>query len=318
MVSKSASEPSHRHLVDPHIKVKPYEYLVRDLTLEERKILDILVANDGKSPLEYLRRESGLTSIRTHRAVARLAAKGTILVGRSETNNEVQLAAWLHLTTGFNNLDSLTFGGIPEGYAVILCSSFSDERQLLIKRFLEAGVECGQVTFYVTVDPGSVSRLAEKFPTDFYLFVCNQKADVMVKNMPNIFRLRSVENLTDISIALTKAFRLVDNSRLGPRRACIEIVSDVLLEHHSVVARKWLSGLIPELRSNGFTTLAIVNPRMHSPEELEAIVGLFEGEIRITERETEQGIEQYLRVRKLYNQQYVENEIVVSKEELSA
>jgi hypothetical protein len=50
---------------------------------------------------------------------------------------------------------------------------------------------------------------------------------------------------------------------------------------------------------------------------VQAILGLFEGEIRIYEKETPQGAKQVLRIRRLYNQKYVENELVLSKEKLA-
>ncbi len=315
-VLKTAVEPLHQHVPEFRNVAKPYESVVKSLTKDEQRVLDILVSKDGKCPLEYLSKESGLTPVKTHRIVARLSSKGIVLVGKSENANEVQLINWLHLTTGYGDLDELLLGGIPEGYSVLLGSSFSDERQLLIKKFLEAGIKSAQITFYVTVDPGRLSYLVEQSPLDFYLFVCNPRADSIVKTLPNVFKLKGIESLTDIDIALAKAYRQVGKERLGPRRACIEIVSDVLLEHHAVVTRKWLTGLIPELRANGFTSLAVVNPQMHSAEELEAITGLFEGDIRISERQTENGVEKLLKVKKMYNQQYMENEIIVSKERL--
>jgi KaiC/GvpD/RAD55 family RecA-like ATPase len=128
--------------------------------------------------------------------------------------------------------------------------------------------------------------------------------------------MKGIESLTDIDIALTKSFRMLDTPRSGPRRACIEIISDVLLQHHAVVTRKWLSGILTDLRAKGFTTLAVINPHMHPQEEVQAILGLFEGEIRITERETERGLEKILRIRKLYNQRYVDTEFILTKEKL--
>jgi KaiC/GvpD/RAD55 family RecA-like ATPase len=222
------------------------------------------------------------------------------------------------VSTGYDELDGLLLGGIPENYAVVMTSPSSDERELLIKRFLEAGTKKGQVTFYITVEPGSGMPLAEKFQSNFYLFVCNPRADVMVRSLPNVFKLKGVESLTDIDIAVLKSFRMLDAAKSGPRRACIEILSDVLLQHHAVFTRKWLSGLLPDLRSRGFTTLAVVNPHMHPQEEVQAILGLFEGEIRVSERETEKGIEKILRIRKLYNQRYLENELTLTREKLES
>jgi len=220
------------------------------------------------------------------------------------------------VTTGYKDLDNMLFGGIPENYAVILTSPSCDEKDLLVKRFLKAGAKEGQVTFYVTTEAGGVGALAEEFQSNFHVFICNPQADKIIKTLPNVSKLKGVENLTDIGIALTSAFRKLDKSLKGPRRACVEIVSDVLLQHHAVHTRRWLTGLIPDLKSRGFTSLAVMNPHMHSPQEVHAILGLFEGEINIFEKETEKGLEKFLKIRKMYNQRYLESKMPLRKEKL--
>jgi uncharacterized repeat protein (TIGR01451 family) len=222
------------------------------------------------------------------------------------------------IPTGYKDLDNLLLGGIPEEYAVILASPSNDERELLVKRFVETGVKNNEITFYITAEVAGVRNLAKEYPTNFYLFVCNPRADVMIENLPNVYKLKGVESLTDIEIALTKSYRLLPALKSGPRRVCIDIISDVLLQHRAIVARKWLSGILPDLRSKGFTNLAIVNPQMHPQEEVQAILGLFEGEIRILERETPHGLEKVLRIRKLYNQKYMESELAVDRTKLES
>ena len=197
-----------------------------------------------------------------------------------------------------------------------MASPACDERDLLIKKFLEAGAKEGQITFYVTIEARGASALIQEFQLTFYLFICNPQADRIIESLPNVFKLKGVESLTEINIALTKAFRTLDTSLSGPRRACIEIVSDVLLQHHAVQTRRWLTDLIPELRSRGFTTLALMNPQMHPSEEVHAILDLFEGEINIYEKETEKGLEKFLKVKKMHNQRYVESEMPLKKERL--
>jgi KaiC/GvpD/RAD55 family RecA-like ATPase len=83
-----------------------------------------------------------------------------------------------------------------------------------------------------------------------------------------------------------------------------------------VIARRWLSALIPELKSKGFTTMAVLNPRMHPSEEAIAIQDLFDGEISMYEKETRKGPEKFLRVKKMFNQKYLDNELPVRKERL--
>ena len=220
------------------------------------------------------------------------------------------------IKTGYADLDELLLGGIPEKYAIIMTLPSSDERDLLIKNFLETGTKESQTTFYVSTNPVS-KNLAEEYLSNFFLFVCNPRADAFIPNLQNVYKLKGVENLTDIDIALTKAFRALNSSQTSPRRACIEILSDVLLQHHAVTTRKWLSGLLADLKANGFTTFAVLNPHMHPSEEVQAILGLFEGEIRVSEVETSKGVQKSLRIRKLYNKKYLENEIILTREKLS-
>jgi tetratricopeptide (TPR) repeat protein len=218
-----------------------------------------------------------------------------------------------YIATGYADLDKSLHGGIPTNCAVVLTSPSCDERDLLINSFLETGAKQGEVTFYVTTDPGVAKTLAEQFPSNFYLFVCNPQADAIIKDLPNVSKLKGAENLTEISIALTSAIHKLDSSQKGSRRICIDLVSDVLLQHHAVQTRRWLAALIPELRSKGFTTLAVMDPEMHPPQEVRAVLDLFEGEISIYEKETEKGLGKYLKIKKMMNQKYQDNELLLTK-----
>jgi KaiC/GvpD/RAD55 family RecA-like ATPase/tetratricopeptide (TPR) repeat protein len=220
------------------------------------------------------------------------------------------------VTTGFADLDVLLFGGIPENYAVLLTSSSVDERDLLVKRFLEAGADTGETTFYVTGAARTAKILAEKYPLNFYLVLCNPRADASVPDLTNVLKLKGIESLTEIDIALTKAFRMVEPSAAGSKRICLEIISDVLLQHHAVITRKWLSALLPTLKQQGFTVLAVLDPTMHPAEEIQAVKGLFEGEMGISEKETLKGFEKVLRIHRLSNQKYLEDELTFTREKL--
>ena len=220
------------------------------------------------------------------------------------------------ISTGYKELDNMLFGGIPENYAIILTSPSCDEKDLLVRRFLEAGAKNGQTTFYVTTETGGARALLEELESNFYLFICNPQTDKIIKSLPNVTKMKGVENLTDISIALSSAFRTLDASLRGPKRACIEVISDVLLQHQAVQTRRWLTALIPQLKSKGFTTLAVMNPQMHSPQEVHAILGLFEGEINIYEKESERGLEKFLKIKKMHNQRYLESKMPLRKEKL--
>ena len=273
---------------------------VRELTVGDRKKY-----RATKWGLEYLE-----TYKRMQRFFAALEEPVTIEIP------EVVLPG--RISTGCKELDSMLFGGIPENYAVILTSPSCDEKDLLVRRFLETGAKKGQITFYVTAEVGGVRKLLEDSESNLYLFICNPQADKIIEDLPNVTKVKGVENLTDISIALSSAFRRLDASLRGPKRACVEVISDVLLQHKAVQTRRWLTALIPQLKSKGFTTLAVMNPHMHSPQEVHAILGLFEGEINIYEKESEKGLKKFLKIRKMYNQRYLESKMPLRKEKLKA
>jgi len=216
--------------------------------------------------------------------------------------------------TGTPDLDRLLIGGLPENYAVALSASSSDEREALVNRFFKAGFEAGETTFYVTAETGNIKTLAVNNRSNFYVLLCNPMADSIAANLPNIFKLKGVENLTDIDIALTKGFRALDPSATGPKRICIDVVSDVLLQHHAVTTRRWLSALLPNLKSKGFTILAVIDPGMHPAEETQAVLGLFDGEISIYEKETPEGTAKFLKVKRMTSQKYLKDEAALAEE----
>jgi hypothetical protein len=54
---------------------------------------------------------------------------------------------------------------------------------------------------------------------------------------------------------------------------------------------------------------------MHPPEELHAILGLFDGEINIYEKETEMGLGRFLKIKRMSDQKYLETELLLKKDE---
>jgi KaiC/GvpD/RAD55 family RecA-like ATPase len=221
-----------------------------------------------------------------------------------------------HVVPWQASLDRLLGGGIPENFAVALTAPACEERESLVRNYLDTGVRKGEVTFYLTVNPDGAKPLAEAFRSNFYLFICGPYADPVVDGLPNVVKLNGVGNLTNISIALTSAIRRINPQSRGHRRACLDLISDVLLQHHAVQTRRWLTALTTELKSAGFTTLAVVDPQMHSPEELYTILALFQGEINLYEKETGKGSEKYVRIKRMSDQKYVENELPLREEDL--
>ncbi len=218
------------------------------------------------------------------------------------------------LSTGTAELDYLLLGGLPQVSATVLSSPSCNERDQLIKRFIEFGEQTNELVFYLSCNLNNLSSLIKENSTNFYCLICNNQADSVFPNLPNVFKLRGVENLTEIDIALTKAFRSLNLSAASPRRACIDLISDVLLQHGAVVTRKWLSNLLPLLKSKGLTTLILIDYGMHRPEELQAVVSLFDGQVKIIQKETEIGTKKFLRVERLSGKRFLEDELQLTKE----
>ena len=75
--------------------VTPYESVSKTLTEEELKIINVLNAHNGKYLQKYIRSETGLSRLKTHRIVARLAERGIVSLEKTGNTNQVFLANWL-------------------------------------------------------------------------------------------------------------------------------------------------------------------------------------------------------------------------------
>ena len=143
---------------------------------------------------------------------------------------------------------------------------------------------------------------------NIFLFLCNPKPKTKVPNRSNVYQLQSKADITNLGIALTKAYRNIHQS-ITKKRICVEILSDVLVKHGVNTTREWISGLITNLGAKGFTMLAVINSRMHSSEELYAILDLFDGEISILQSDDPLDCKKSILVKKLRNQEYIKNPI---------
>jgi KaiC/GvpD/RAD55 family RecA-like ATPase len=226
----------------------------------------------------------------------------------SKPQSEASKSVPGRIATGSHYLDKLLCGGIPENYAVALTAPSSEERDTLIRGFLENGTMQDEVTFFLTANPNTAKSLA-KSRANFHLVICNPQADAIIKDQSNVVKLKGVENLTDMSIALSSATLKLDPRHKGPKRICTDLLSDVLLQHHAVQTRRWLTSLITELKSKGFTTLAVIDPQIHPSEELHAILGLFDGEIALYDK----GSSKYLKIKRMSDHKYLREEMLLGE-----
>ena len=85
--------------ISPSAPLKPYESVSKTLTPEERQVLDVLVAHKGMYLQKYIRKDAGLSRLKTHRIIARFAERGIVTVKQSGNTNEVILSDWLKDST---------------------------------------------------------------------------------------------------------------------------------------------------------------------------------------------------------------------------
>ncbi len=88
----SATQGSPQHIQNG---ITPYESVSKTLTDDERKIISVLNAHNGKYLQKYIKSETGLSRLQTHRIIARLADRGIVSLEKTGNTNQVFLANWL-------------------------------------------------------------------------------------------------------------------------------------------------------------------------------------------------------------------------------
>ncbi len=201
------------------------------------------------------------------------------------------------VSTGYLRLDESLQGGFMEGSSVVLMAAANDENPLLLRKFLEVNKEesllvCRSLSRVETVVGDKLDSVKS--------IVCSDKP---ISPAINILPGRSIDNLTDLNLQLSEAV-----GSIKPKRIVLDVLSDVLLRHKALQTRKWLTELLERLRSKNITVLAVVNPHMHNEEEVQAVVGLFDGNIELVE----EGGNKSLRVNWMHGIEVAEKELTLT------
>ncbi len=72
-----------------------FESVAKTLTEEELKVISVLNAHNGRYLQKYIKNETGLSRLKTHRIIARLAERGIVSLEKMGNTNQVYLANWL-------------------------------------------------------------------------------------------------------------------------------------------------------------------------------------------------------------------------------
>lgn len=71
------------------------EVLLKTMTPEEQKVLNVLRAHKGKYLQKYIGKEAGLSRLKTHRIIARFAERGIVTAKQFGNTNEIALSDWV-------------------------------------------------------------------------------------------------------------------------------------------------------------------------------------------------------------------------------
>lgn len=212
----------------------------------------------------------------------------------------------------FTSLNGLVTTGIPQKYTLLLGSPACDERNLIVEQFIESGAEKKVPSFLVTSDVSFALAAAQKFGDLLTVLAANPRATASEKNV--IPLTTGVQNLTSLNIELVK---LVKDRTGSGAKIVLDVVSDVMLAQKMLTTRKWISDLVPRFGNWGFTVLGVFNPSLHSTEEVQGLIELFNGYVQIYEKDFQGKTRRVITVRKMADLQYNEAELLVDKEKLT-
>jgi len=218
------------------------------------------------------------------------------------------------IPTGYAEVDKSLGGGIPVGHSIIIVSPPYDEKDLLIERIILSSLRSGFSIFFVSRQIIRTRTLTTRFKDNFYAFT--PRADKFAKGS-NVFKVMDVHNPNDFNISLAKATEPLIGE--GKRKLIIldQLVTDILLEHKALAARRWLDDFLARRKSEGFTVIVTLNPLMVSDQQRQALIDLFDGVLVIYEKELPERSKRYLTIRKMYARRYSDTAIELDRDRLS-
>lgn len=212
----------------------------------------------------------------------------------------------------FRGIEDLVPGGIPGKYSLLMGAPVCEERNLIVEQFLQEGIKSKSPGFLLTSDLDFAKSINAKYGEKLTLLVANPRAETMSgKNIVPI--PTGIQNLTTLNIELVKSVRNVASSG---GKVCLDVLSDILLTHKMLTARKWVTDLVPRLDEWGFTAIGIYNPALHAAEEARGLTDLFKGYLEIFDKDFSGKMRKVIVVRKMMDLQFNESELILDKETL--
>jgi len=217
------------------------------------------------------------------------------------------------ISTGYEDLDKVLEGGIPQGFAVVIASPSYDERDLLLRKVIESTIANDGTAFYISNDVSKTQDFSSRFQSGLFVF-----STQISPGRPNVYKIPGIENLSEVNISLGIALRGAKGrvKGTGPLVILLDILSDLLLKYKAMMTRRWLSDFVTKRKGEGFTIIATLNPLVASKEEAESVLDFFDGVIEIHERTITERARRFLTVKKMYGRRYSENELMLDRDKL--
>jgi uncharacterized membrane protein len=94
-LAPAAANQTPANTPEPATSASAYDSVLKTMTANESKVIQVLKKHDGKYLQKYIRSETALSRLQTHRIVARLAERGIVTLEKTGNTNTVLLANWL-------------------------------------------------------------------------------------------------------------------------------------------------------------------------------------------------------------------------------
>jgi KaiC/GvpD/RAD55 family RecA-like ATPase len=132
----------------------------------------------------------------------------------------------------------------------------------------------------------------------------------------NLYKISAIDSLSDLNISLTKTLESRVKQGAAKKLIILDLLTDILLQHKALTARKWLSDFIAKRKAEGFTIVASLNPLVAAKEETQTVIDVFDGVIEIYEKELRERARRFLVVKRMFGRRYSESELMLDKDKL--
>lgn len=244
-------------------------------------------------------------------ACTRMQGKQALVSIPQSRTQQLQIPETL-IATGYKALDGMLYGGLPVGSSIVLTGPPCDEKNMILRRFLETNLALDRECIFISTSIDRVRDMLLKHKKNLHVILCNPQADTVAGDYPEVVKIKTLDSMTEVNLQYETAARELNRGK--PSILCLEILDDVLLEHHGAT-RRWLMDILGRSRGFQMTCLATLNPAMHSSQELHAVLETFDGHVDLYEAEV-QVRPKVIQVRKFGGRSFLDSEVRVEKERI--